>query len=206
VRKRYRTSHAVLNLDLANPRNQEMNHQFVSMRPGTLLAATLICVSGCRKELSYPPPPQRAKMIHHVSAVIGMAGTRPYQLWGSIVSGVLPAAPDADWRWVSTHPEFRFKIDRSMHWKFVVGITAARVALDRVGSQHATFRINGRVAGSATLDREGRFDFEFPAEPASLALAYPQTVSMDFDPCIAQAPNPPLCVLLHSVGFVQEQP
>ena len=171
-----------------------------------LLAAALICVSGCRNDISYPPPPQRAKITHHMSAVIGMAGTRPDQLWGSIVSGVLPAAPDADWRWVGTHPEFRFKIDRSLHWKLAVGITAARVALAQVGPQHATFRINGQVAGSATLDREGRFDFEFPADPASLARAYPQTVSMDFDPCITQAPNPPLCVLLHSVGFVQDEP
>jgi len=171
-----------------------------------LLAAALTCLSGCHNELRYPPPPQRAKITHRVSAVIGMAGTRPDQLWGSIVSGVLPAAPNADWRWVSTHPEFRFKIDRSMRWRLVVGITAAHVALAQVGAQHATFRINGRVAGSATLDREGRFDFEFPADPASLARAYPQTVSMDFDPCIAQAPNPPLCVLLHSVGFVQEEP
>jgi hypothetical protein len=145
-------------------------------------------------------------MSHRVSAVIGMAASRPDQLWGWIVSGVLPAVPDADWRWVSAHPEFKFKIDRSVRWKLAVGITAAQVALAQVGPQHATFRINGRVAGSATLDREGRFDFEFPADPASLALAYPQTVSMDFGPCIAQAPNPPLCVLLHSVGFVQEQP
>jgi hypothetical protein len=171
-----------------------------------LSALALICFSGCHKDISYPPPPQRAKVTHRVSAVIGMAGTRPDQLWGSIVSGVLPAAPDADWRWVSTHPEFRFKIDQSMRWKLAVRITAAKVALDRVGPQHATFRINGRVTGSATLDREGRFDFEFPAEPAALALAYPQSVAMDFDPCIAQAPNPPLCVLLHSVGFVQEEP
>lgn len=176
------------------------------MRPGSLLAAALICLSGCHNELSYPPPPQRAKMTHRMSAVMGMADSRPDQLWGSIVSGVLPAAPNADWRWVSNHPVFTFKMDASLRWKFVVRITAARVALARVGPQHATFRINGRVAGSATLDHEGRFDFEFPADPASLALAYPQAVSMDFDPCIAQAPNPPLCVLLHSVGFMQEQP
>lgn len=171
-----------------------------------LPAAALICFSGCRNELSYPPPPQREKVTHRVSAVIGMATTRPDQLWGSIVSGVLPAAPDADWRWVGTHPEFSFKIDQSMRWRLAVQITATRIALDRVGPQHATFRINGRVAGSASLDHEGRFDFEFPADAASLAQAYPQTVSMDFDPCIAQAPNPPLCVLLHSVGFLQEQP
>jgi hypothetical protein len=145
-------------------------------------------------------------MAHRISAVIGMAGTRPDQLWASIVSGVLPAAPDADWRWVSTHPVFTFKIDPSLRWKLAVRITAAKVALAQVGPQHATFRINGQVAGSATLDREGLFDLEFPVEPALLARAYPQIVSMDFDPCIAQAPNPPLCVLLHSVGFIQEQP
>jgi hypothetical protein len=178
----------------------------VFKRLGTALIIALIVVSGCHNPIAYPPPPQRENVAHQVSAVLNMAPTRPDQLWGSIIAGVLQAAPNADWRWVGTHPEFRFTIDPSQRWKLSVQITAAGVALARVGPQHATFRINGHVLGSKTLDREGRFDFEFAAKPALLVLTGPQIVSMEFDPCMADAPNPPLCVLLHSVGFVQEQP
>jgi hypothetical protein len=118
-----------------------------------------------RNKLSYPPPVQRLAAEHRISANIDLTDTRPEQVWGSIIGGVMAASPGADWRWVDAHPEFRFRIDPSLKWKLAIQLTAARAVLDQTGSQQATFLINGEISGSATLYRDGRSQFEFPRNP-----------------------------------------
>jgi hypothetical protein len=176
------------------------------MRPAAWLIASLTLVSGCGSEIGYPVPPQRPAVAHRIAEILDMTDSRPAQLWGSIVSGVTPAAPGADWRWVNPHPEFHFQLDPSLKWTLALRITAAKVALDKTGPQHGAFRVNGQLVGSRTFDHDGHYDLAFPLPPETLALANPAVVTMDFDPCMAQQNAPPLCVLLHTVGFLQEQP
>jgi hypothetical protein len=175
------------------------------MRPRTLLAALWILLSGCGSKLSYPPPVQRAAVDHRISAIIDLTDGRPDQAWGSIVAGVLSATPGANWRWVDPHSEFRFRIDPSLKWNLSVRLTATTAVLGQTGPQQATFRINGETTGAATLCCDGPYEFEFPLDPRLLAKDSPQVLTMDFKPCLARGPNPPLCVLLHSAGFVERR-
>ena len=106
-------------------------------------AMTILCMGGCR-EVSYPPPPQRAEVPHEVKAILDMTGGRPQEAWGSIVSGVAQGDPSMEWRWTMAHPTFRFVLDSSATWKLNVRITAVATVLAKVGAQHVTFNVNGK--------------------------------------------------------------
>src|SRR5271166_3345738 len=101
-----------------------------------------IGAAGCR-EVSYPPPPQRAETTHPIMAVLQMTGGRPEEAWASIVSGVAAGDPKTDWRWTGAHSTFRLNVDRSIDWKLNVCLTVAQTVLSKVGSQRVAFYVNG---------------------------------------------------------------
>ena len=167
-------------------------------------ALVFLCVAGCSREIVWPPPPQRTAVSHPVFALLDMTGGRPEELWASIVSGVGPGSPSLNWRWTESHAAFRFTLDSSRAWKLRVRLTAAQAVLDKAGPQRITFDVNGKNAGNAVLDLPRRYDLTFPVDAQTLRLTSPVEVSFDVDRCLGGGRNGPYCVLLHSIGFVQE--
>ena len=134
-----------------------------------------------------------------------MTSGRPAEAWGSVVSGVHPwGDPNADWRWASEHSVFHFKLDEFAGWTLHVRVTAAKAVLDKTGPQHVSFEVNGRPAGSLAMNVSRTYDLAFPIDAATLEKANPVVVTMDAGPCVSQQYGPPFCVLLHTIGFVQE--
>lgn len=168
------------------------------------IALLALCAAGCG-EVFLPPPSQRAEAPHQVREILDITGGRPDEAWGAIVSGVHNAyQPGADWRWVAQHSVFRFKLDEFTGWSLDVHLTAPGVVLDKKGPQRAEFQVNGHPVGAVTLDVSRGYQLSFPVDAATLKSAAPIVVTMDAGPCNSQPYGPPYCVLLHSIGFVQE--
>lgn len=173
------------------------------MRLALMPVGALLWLSGCG-DTGRPLPAQRERVRHPVRMELAMDGGLPEPAWGSIEGGVLASAPGADWRWVMQRPSFTFLADPSLRWSLAVHLTQPGVALKMNGAERVVFRVNGEQVGIALLDHEGRYDLKFPAPPEILKRESPVRVTMDFDPCAADASGLPHCALLHSVGFVQE--
>jgi hypothetical protein len=137
--------------------------------------------------------------------MLDMTGGRPENAWGSVVSGVHNVSdPHADWRWVAGQSVFHFTLQEFEGWSLSVKLTAAKAVLDKTGPQRVSFTVNGRPAGSVSLDSSRTYDLAFPVAAAVLQSVQPITVTMDAAPCLNQQYGPPFCVLLHQIGFVQE--
>ena len=167
-------------------------------------AATAFLVNAACRDISYPPPPQRAAVPHRVMAVLDMTGGRPEEVWGSIVSDVASGDPSLDWRWTRAHPRFRFTLDSSLTWTLNVRLTAVEKALASVGTQHVTFTVNGKTVGTAALERSRLYDLTFPVDKAVFGIASPAIVGFDVEPCQILEDGMAYCVLIHSVALIQE--
>ena len=170
------------------------------------IAALLLCNTGCR-EISYPPPPQRAQVRHSIRAVLEMAPGAE-QPWASVIQDVLAPAPGVDWRWARNHPRFRFALKDYEGWRLVVRMTAAGKVLDAVGPQTVNFTVNGFPVGKATLTKSGLYELAFAVDSPAMRAAAPIVAGLDISPCLI-ANSPPdaglsYCVLLHSIGFVRD--
>jgi hypothetical protein len=174
------------------------------LRRFSAIAIPALVAAGCG-QVFLPPPAQRTELPHQVREILDMTGGRPAETWGAVVSGVHRTfEPGADWRWAAECSVFQFRLDEFAGWKLAVRLTAAQAVLDKTGPQHVSFTINSQPAGTAILDASRHYELAFPVDAAVLKSATPIVVTMDAGPCVPDRDGPPFCVLLHSVGFVQE--
>jgi hypothetical protein len=174
------------------------------VRRAVLTASLFLCALGCGPDY-YPPPAQRTPRQHAVEAMLDMSAGRPAEEWGKIVAGLQPPGdPNADWRWAGDHATFSFDLSGDDRRSLTAHLTVAQTVLDKTGPQKLTFEVNGTTVGSATLGVSRRYDFSFPVDPALFHRSQPIVVRLLASPCVPAPNGPPYCVLLHSIGFVQE--
>jgi len=174
----------------------------VSIVPPVLCAA--IFGSACR-QLYLPVPPQKVAPKHAVEMLLNMTGGRPADTWGAIVSGVhRDYAPFTDWRWTGEQAEFTLQPPEPAGWSLAVRLTAAKSVIEKVGAQRVAFEVNGKPAGTATLDVSRRYDLKFPLDADVLKSASRVDIRMTVTPCAPNVYGEPYCVLLHSIGLVRE--
>ena len=171
-----------------------------------LIAALFFTAAGCR-EVSFPVPQQRSMPEFRLRQILeirpesdGFAATAQNS---SIIGGVLPVAPGLDWSWTTAHPAFRFKLDQPSGWDLDIKLTTADVVFDKIGPQQLTVFVNGTKTGSATLDQCRTWLLRFPVAPALLPDPAETRVTLAIAPCLPQPEGPPLCILLHNVGFTR---
>ncbi len=84
-------------------------------------------------------------------------------------------------------------------------VTAVRKVLDAVHAQKLDVQVNGHPIGTSTLDHTGTFDLSYPVPAEVFGAASPVSVGLDIDPCLIAEPAKPYCVLLHSIGFIEDR-
>lgn len=155
-------------------------------------------LAGCG-EVSLPVPPQRTPVAHRARVVLEM-GPGALQPWGAAIrTGVDPAAPNLDWRWMTSDAAFDFELEDRPDWQVELHLTAVDKILAQVGTQRLVVLVNGKEVGRTELNKPGPVRLRYPAPKGGKT-----TVEVHVEPCVPQPYTWPYCALIHSLGFSRE--
>src|SRR5436190_10681052 len=96
------------------------------------IVAICLCGAACR-DVELPVPPQRARGIYRLNALLHM--NSPERSWpgAAIISGILSDTRSFDWRWAGDRPRFHFSLDQLAGWRFEAKVTAVEAVLTKTG-------------------------------------------------------------------------
>jgi hypothetical protein len=195
---------------------------------------TILCMGGCREVIYPPPPqraevPHEVKAILDMtggrpeeawgSIVSGVAGGDPSMDWRwTMAHPTFRFVLDISATWklnvrITAVASVLAKVG-AQHVTFNVNGKAVGVAtLDRPRLYDLTFPVDKAVFGIAqpaiaraqAAERGAKpFRNSSPAAARSESVVRELLVRFDVEPCVMPDPGGPYCILVHSVGFIQE--
>jgi hypothetical protein len=160
--------------------------------------------AGACRQVSYPVPAQRSVPGYRIDAVLDRDTAHTWFPESSVLSGVQPDSEHFGWSWTNPRAEFLLPLDQAQDWNFTAKITTIHDVLLNTGPQTVTFLLNNHPVKTLLLDRPETVEVDVPIAAALLQNPATTHVVMTAAPCLAQTDGPPLCVVLHRIGFTRE--
>ncbi len=169
-----------------------------------VLLLTIILITACSKapESTSIPSQQQDVRAADPPAVGRYVNMEDPLIKEYIVSGVVPAHAEAQWRWTQANPTFRFKLKKLENMRFHADFTINPTALTATGPVTIIWLINGHELAKETHAKEGFKKLEKAVPAEWLKSDVDNIVSATIDKIYTSPEGEKYGFIISNLGFI----